>query len=503
MSQRFLLETIAQRLEQEEGTLFGQGRRGVALVYPSPYSVAMSSLGYQTIYRLLNGMPDTHAERAFLPEEGMSGPLLTYESRRPVGDFPVIAFSVSYELEIAGAFQCLASAGVPLLREQRTRHDPWVVMGGPLTFSNPSPLAPFADVVPMGEAEELLAPLLERLLGGLSREEALRAVADVPGYYVPAVHGEAMPAVAQCDNALLPACSAIITPNTALSSMFLVEVERGCSRGCTFCVMRRSTNGGMRVVPVDRVLATIPAHARKVGFVGAAVSDHPRIVNILRAMVESGREVGLSSLRADRLTPEFVELLVRGGYRTLTVASDGASERLRSDMEKRIREKHLLRAAEYAGAAGVAQLKNYMMIGVPGETDADLDELIAFTLQQAKIAGPRVRVSLGIAPFVAKRNTPLDGVPFVGIAEAERRLERLRRGLMPRVEVRPTSARWAWIEYLLAQGGPEAGLAALEAWRQGGSFAAWKRAFKPYNVPVRVARLQARDVVPVAAVVNG
>ncbi|HET6345650.1 MAG TPA: radical SAM protein, partial [Myxococcota bacterium] len=341
MSQRFLLETIARRLEQEEGTLFGQGRRGVALVYPSPYSVAMSSLGYQTIYRLLNGMPDTHAERAFLPEEEMSGPLLTYESRRPVGDFPLIAFSVSYELEIAGVFQCLTSAGVPLLREQRTRHDPWVVMGGPLTFSNPSPLAPFADVIPMGEAEELLAPLLERLLGGLPRDEALRAVAELPGYYVPAVHGEAMPAVAQCDNALLPACSAIITPNTALSNMFLVEVERGCSRGCTFCVMRRSTNGGMRVVPVDRVLATIPAHARKVGFVGAAVSDHPRIVNILRAMVESGREVGLSSLRADRLTPEFVELLVRGGYRTLTVASDGASERLRSDMEKRIREKHL------------------------------------------------------------------------------------------------------------------------------------------------------------------
>jgi len=175
-------------------------------------------------------------------------------------------------------------------------------------------------------------------------------------------------------------------------------------------------------------------------------------------------------------------MLVRGGYRTLTIASDGASERLRADMEKRIREKHLLRAAEYVREYGIPQLKNYMMIGVPGETNDDLDELIAFTKKQAEVAGPRVRVSLGIAPFVAKRNTPMDNLPFVGVAEAERRLERLRRGLMPRVEVRPTSARWAWIEYLLAQSGPEAGLRALEAWRAGGTFSAWKRAFRDKQV---------------------
>lgn len=471
---------IRQRLAQETGTLFGQGRRAVALVYPSPYNVGMSSLGYQTIYRLINDMPDSVAERAFLPDadEPPGQTLHTYESGRPAGDFPVVAFSVSYELEIAGVFTCLKNMGIPARREARTARDPWVVMGGPLTFSNPAPLAPFADVIPMGEAEDLLAPMLDIFYGGLSRDAALRALADIPGFYVPALHGPWVPPVAQCKDSNLPACSAIITPDTALSNMFLIESARGCSRGCTFCVMRRSTNGGMRVIPVERIISAIPAHATKVGFVGAAVSDHPRVVQLLRHVVESGRQVSLSSLRADRLTPEFIELLVKGGYRTLTIASDGASERLRQTMEKKIREKHLLRAAEYAGQYGIPQLKNYMMVGVPGETDADLDELIAFTLEQQRVAGPRVRVSLGIAPFVAKRNTPLDCTPFVGIAEAERRLDRLRRGLTPRVEVRPTSARWAWVEYMLAQNGPEAGLAAYEAWEAGGSFAAWKRAFR-------------------------
>lgn len=498
-------DLIRQRLSKEQGTLLGQGRRAIALVYPSPYGVGMSSLGYQAVYGQLNRMHDTVAERAFLPDTDpktnapAAGPLLTYESQRPAGDFPVIAFSVAYELEITGVFTCLTRMGIPLLRSERaagqhtgSKAYPWVVMGGPLTFSNPAPLAPFADVIVMGEAEDLLQPLCDALFSsGMSRDDVLRSLADLPGFYVPELHGEVMPKVAACDNAQLPACSSIITPDMALSNMFLIETERGCSRGCTFCVMRRSTNGGMRVVPVERILSAIPDHATRVGLVGAAVSDHPRIVQIVRGIAERGMEVGLSSLRADRLTPEFVEALVLGGYRTLTVASDGASERLRDSIEKRTREKHLLRVAELARAAEMPQLKIYMMLGVPGETDADIDELIAFTLQQAEIAGHKTKVSLGVATFVAKRNTPLDGAPFVGIKEADRRIDRLRRGLAPRVEVRPISSRWAWVEYVMAQSGSEAGLKALQAWRDGGSFAAWRRAFHDH-MPDRAKSPQRR-----------
>jgi radical SAM superfamily enzyme YgiQ (UPF0313 family) len=237
--------------------------------------------------------------------------------------------------------------------------------------------------------------------------------------------------------------------------------------------MRRSTNGGMRKVAPETVLALIPEHARRVGLVGAAVTDHPKIREIVRGIVDSGREVGISSLRADRLDDELVSLLARGGYRTLTTASDGASERLREQILRKTTEKHLVRAAELAKTHGMKTLKLYEMVGLPGETTEDLDELIRFSRELSKI----IPLALGIAPFVAKRNTPLDGTAFAGIREVEGKLERLRKGLRGKVEVRPTSARWAWVEYVLAQGGVEAGRRALTAHQAGGTFAAWKKAF--------------------------
>jgi radical SAM superfamily enzyme YgiQ (UPF0313 family) len=302
----------------------------------------------------------------------------------------------------------------------------------------------------------------------------LRSLAGREGLWIPSVDGERLPRVAQCDDRLLPATSAVLTPHTELKSMFLIEPERGCSRGCTYCVMRRTTNGGMRLVPPDTVRALIPEGVTRVGLVGAAVTDHPKLPAILHHIVEErGLQVGISSLRADRLTDEIVGLLGRGGYRTLTVASDGSSERLREVVERRTKERHLLKSAELAAAHGMKTLKVYMIVGLPSETDEDIDELVRFATELSRI----IRTSLGVAPFVAKRNTPLDRTPFAGIAEVERRLARLRQGLGKHAEVRPTSARWAWVEYVLAQGGMEAGLRAYAAHQGGGSFAAWSRAF--------------------------
>ena len=234
----------------------------------------------------------------------------------------------------------------------------------------------------------------------------------------------------------------------------------------------------MRLVSPDRVMELIPEHAKRVGLVGAAVTDHPKIINIVRKIVESGRGIGISSLRSDRLTPEFIELLLKGGYRTLTVASDGASESLRTGLEKKIREKHLFRTAQFANDLKVPQLKLYMMLGVPQETDDDIAELVDFWHRLKVAAGHRTKISLGLSPFVAKRNTPLDESPFIGLKECERRIKLLRTGLKRVVELRSTSARWAWVEYELAQGGWEAGLASHEAWLEGGSFGAWRKALK-------------------------
>jgi len=255
--------------------------------------------------------------------------------------------------------------------------------------------------------------------------------------------------------------------------MFLIEPERGCSRGCTYCVMRRSTNGGMRLVPKEVVLERIPKDARRVGLVGAAVSDHPRIVDILRALAERGAEVGISSLRPDRLKDEFVEALHAVGYRTLTTALDGASERLRDLIERRGREEHYVAAAERAKKHGMDRMKLYLMIGLPGETDADIDECARFVSELSRI----LPVALGVAPFCSKKNTPLDRMPFAGMRTVESRMDRLRSGLKGRADVRAMSARWAWIEWVLAQGGAAEGAALAKATRAGGRFADFRKAF--------------------------
>ncbi|HEY2369801.1 MAG TPA: radical SAM protein, partial [Polyangiaceae bacterium] len=296
----------------------------------------------------------------------------------------------------------------------------------------------------------------------------------LPHVFVPAIHGSVMPEIAKADVALLPAWAPIRTPNAVLSDMFLIETERGCSRACKYCVMRRSTNGGMRLVPMETILGIIPKDAKRVGLVGAAVSDHPRIVQIVNTLADEGREVGLSSLRPDRLSDEFVGALKKAGTRTLTTAMDGPSERLRDMLERRARPKHLERCAQNARKHGMDRLKLYLMIGLPSETNADIDECVAFVTELSKI----VPIALGIAPFCSKRNTPLDGEAFAGIDVVTDRLDRLKRGLKGRADVRSTSAKWAWVEYVLAQGGDAEGRALAEAARAGGSFAAFKRSFE-------------------------
>jgi radical SAM superfamily enzyme YgiQ (UPF0313 family) len=235
--------------------------------------------------------------------------------------------------------------------------------------------------------------------------------------------------------------------------------------------MRRTTNGGMRAVSPERVLATIPDYAKRVGLVGAATTDHPQLMEIVRPIVDSGREIGLSSLRTDRLTDEFISVIARGGVRTLTVASDGSSQRMRDIAKKGIKEKHILRAAEMVRDHKLKLLKLYMVISYPEETMEDMDEMCDFALELSKIC----KVALGLSPLVAKKNTPLDGVPFEDERSLEAKLKHVQKRIGKAVDLRSTSVRWSWIEYQLAQGGWDMAGAAEVAWREGGSFAAWRK----------------------------
>ncbi|MEO8796587.1 MAG: B12-binding domain-containing radical SAM protein [Polyangiaceae bacterium] len=487
-------DVVRQRLLDETGRIAKEAPFTVALAYPSPYATGMSSLGYQRIYRSIMESSGFACERVFLDDEADGKPLeqtrpLTYESRKPLEAFPVVAVSVAYELEIAGLVAMLDAANIPAFHEERDESHPFVLAGGPLTFSNPLPLGPIVDAIIIGESELLVIEVLRILENEPNRQKQLDQLAKMPHVYVPRIHGDILPPVAKVDDAEIPAFSAIMTPHTILSDMFLIESERGCSRACKYCVMRRSTNGGMRIVPMEVILDRVPKNAKKVGLVGAAVSDHPKITQLVTTLAERGLGVGLSSLRPDRLSDEFVGALKKAGTRTLTTGMDGPSERLREMLERKARIRHLVKCAEMAKKHGMNGLKLYLMVGLPTETDADIDECISFTTELSKI----IPVSLGIAPFCAKRNTPLDGEPFAGIELVGQRLDRLKRGLKGRADVRSTSAKWAWVEYILAQGNQTEGRALVAAARAGGKFADYKRAFEaiPREAPKRALKIAA------------
>lgn len=479
-------EALQRRRGREIGTL-GFGRPApIVLAYPSPYHVGMSSLGFQTLYRQLNeDGPGCH--RAFLPDawERMAlpwpqprKPILSYEAERPISDYGIIGVSVAYELEVSGLIRLLEGAGIPLLAADRGPRDPVIIGGGPLTNSNPSVILPFVDLLIAGEAEGLLPRAVEILLDHGQRRAGIDAAADelphvIRGEVEPG-HFEPLPDMAKGPQDRLPARSAIVSPDTELSEMFLIEPERGCSRRCTFCVMRGATTGGMRLLDIETPLGLIPDHAKKVGLVGAAVTDHPELEQLVARIVERGKGIGISSLRADRLTPTLLRNLAAGGYRTITVASDGISERMRLALDRKVTEQELLRAAELIADAKFHRMKVYEMMGAPGETDADADELVRFALELSKI----VRLTLTFSTFVAKRNTPLDGQPFMGVKPAEARLDRIRRGLKGKVELRPQPPKWAYIEYLLAQRGPEAGHAAITAVHAGARYRDWLTALE-------------------------
>ena len=478
-------------LAAETGTILREAPLKIGLCYPNPYRVAMSSLGYQVIYRAFNSRPFVSCERIVLPDDPG-----TYRRRRlqpcsiergrPLSEFDLLAFSVSYDLDIPGFFELLELGGVPIERQKRGKHDPPILLGGPLTASNVLPFGPFIDAAVVGDGELAVEALLDVLQDNPSREEFKSRAAQIKGVWVPEIHGDRVPATQKVTVAALPAVGQIITPHTELSNMFLIEASRGCPRYCRFCLVR-SPESPMREPDIEAVLAHIPEDAPRVGFVGAAVSEWRGIRQALSRVIEMGKGVGVSSLRADRLDEEFVSLLARGGYRTMTVASDAPSQRLRGKMAKGLRTRHFTEVARLAQGAGLNKLKLYVIIGLPGEESSDIDELIEFTKELASI----LPVALGVSPLVPKLHTPLGDSDFAGIQTIDRRLKRLKRELGGVSKVRSTSAKWAWVEYRMSQGDGDAGLAALEAWRQGGSFADWKRALSP--LPERPALKAAQD----------
>ena len=472
MKPRHQRELAQQTLSREVGYVRKPhaNRLRVALIFPNTYFVGMSNLGFQTIYRLFNDQPDIVCERAFLPPKQELAALreagtriVTIESQTPVADFDVIAFSVSFEWDYTNVLTMLRLAGVPLRAADRDYTHPLVVIGGAVTFVNPEPLAPFADVIAAGEGEALVPALLDAF-GTSSRSEQLKRLAQQRGYYIPSFYdveygpdgtiagfvpreGTGAPsgvkkAALKTTDAVDPPSTSIFTPDTEFGSRFLIEVVRGCANLCRFCWAGYNYLP-VRPFPTQRILdlaQAARAHSSKAGLVSIALCDHPDIEHILRSLNGMGYSVSPASLRLDDLTPTIVSLLKQSGERTLTIAPETGSDRLRRVINKTITNEEILDRAELIFSSGIESLKLYYMIGLPTEDDADLVAIRDLSLQlheimlkHARGRGRIGRIVASVNPLVPKPGTAYQWLPMVRTDEIERKMKRLR-GLVSNID---------------------------------------------------------------------
>lgn len=458
-----------------------RGPLKAAVCYPNTYAVGMASLGFLTVYRLLAADQRFSTDRAFMPdqESDPSGGLRTFEDRTELTALDLIAFSISFENDYLNVARMLHLAGIPLLAKERTGKNPLVLAGGVALGLNPEPLAELLDVVYLGEAEGGLDRLLDvfcRNPRGSSRglPEQLK---DLPHVYVPSAYRvryndrgtiESMTAAAgfperisqaRCSENTPPAYSPIVTPHSAFPSMLVVETGRGCSHRCRFCAAGFHRLPP-RTVPAEKILEVAGKTPEGVGLglLGSAVSDHREIHELIEGAAKAGRRVSLSSVRAGNLTEKDYGLLAESGLRQLTLAPEAGSEALRRSLNKPISDEEFLAESELLAAAGIARLKLYFMIGLPGETDRDVGAIVKLALAIQKRMSTRLgreaRIEISVSPFVPKAQTPLQWAPMAGSPELKRKQKFLREAIKkPKwIKLSLESIRLARFQGLLALG---------------------------------------------------
>jgi len=513
-----LIQKAKSVLEKERGVVqkpWG-GKITICLLYPNAYRVGMSNLGFQTLYRILNADDDVVCERAFLPEpedleeyRNRQTPLFSLESQRSLSDFDFLAFSISFENDFLNVLTLLELAHIPSESRLRDGRYPLVIAGGVAVFLNPEPISEFFDLFILGEAEEVIGEFLtvcrQTLLDKKRRDkdEFLRDLGGVEGVYVPKFYRvtyaesgkiEAMNAepgfprkvrrrwVPKLDP--IPTQSALFTPDTEFKEMALVEVNRGCPRGCRFCAacfvyhpFRNRSLSSLESISKEALLKE-----RRIGLTGTAVSDHPKLVSLCQTILSERGEISLSSLRVDAVSPSLVQCLREAQDRTVAIAPEAGSERLRKMLKKGYSEEEILRSIDILVENGLSQIKCYFLIGLPSETDEDIKQILLLAkrvrhqiLTNQKNREKRWRLVLSVNPLIPKPATPFQWVPMDEVADLKKKLRIIQKGVQGEkgVEMIHDLPKWAYIQALLSRGDRRVGRILSNThrsrgdWRQG------------------------------------
>ncbi len=519
-----LIQKAKRILEKERGTVqkpWG-GKKSICLIYPNTYHVGMSNLGFQTVYQCLNSEDDIVCERAFLPDSedlqeytNTRTPLFSLESQKPLSNFDIIAFSISFENDFINILTLLDLAHIPI--ESRLRGDgyPLMIAGGVAIFLNPEPISEFFDLFIIGEAEEVIREFLEVYRnarsekGNREKNDFLRKAEEIEGIYVPKFYQvtyteegkiEAMTSetgfprrvkrrwVKEIDR--FPNLSVLFTRETEFKEMALVEVNRGCPRGCRFCaacfVYHPFRNRSLSVLETLSKKGLVQEH--RIGLSGTAVSDYPDLLPLCQNILSQQGSISLSSLRVDAITPALVQCLREGGNRTVAIAPEAGSERLRKVLKKGYTEEEILKAIDTLVEKGLYQIKCYFLIGLPSETDEDVKAIPLLAkkirhqiLSNRKSNKDRWKLVLSVNPFIPKPATPFQWAPLEEVSELKRKLKVIQRALKGEkgIEMIHDLPKWAYIQALLSRGDRRVGKILIAAHHYGGD---WGRSLRETNI---------------------
>ena len=515
MNRKDLIDRLQELYKDEDSRVTVNPHAGqkVAIVYPNTYFVGMSNLGLHIIYEEINLRNDSVCERIFLPEkkeleayDKTKTPLMSVETQRPMHQFDVVAFDVTFEMDYFHIPLMLRHGRVPIMGKDRTEFDPIVIAGGPCATFNPEPFADFIDAFIIGEGEGIVSRVLDIIrdgkMEGLDRHAILRQLANISGVYVPSLYvpiysddgefkgyhiAEGAPTTIKRHFEMLTSGgeTVVATNYTEFGAMYIIEVARGCGRHCRFC-MAGYCFRVPRVRPLDILKEGVDRAeklGKKVGLMGAAISDYPEVDELVTYIRSKDMRYSCASLRADSLTQAVVDGLADSGQKTITIAPETGSERLRRVINKGISEEHLQNAATLSAKSGIQHMRLYIMIGLPTETDEDIEAIVGLAERtQAHMAevGCKGRLTLSINPFIPKPFTPFQWMAMDNQKTVEKKLQYIKKALQKnrRIEVLVESPKEAYIQGVLARGDRRLGtvLAACAADRGSKSFKAEMKA---------------------------